>query len=536
MTRIQRRTALLLAACFPAALASAAVPLPQLFVTSDQCMACHNGLVTPRGEDVSFGADWRASIMAHSARDPYWQAAVRRETIEHPSVKAAVENECTKCHMPMANFAARAAGALGEAFANLPADAQQTEHGRLAADGVSCTVCHQIRSDNFGERESFTGGFEIDTTTAPGQRVAFGPFEVAAGLRQLMRSSARFEPQQSGHVQRSELCATCHTLYTHSYGPDGQVVGELPEQVPYQEWKHSDYPGRQECQSCHMPVADEKVQISSVLGDPRSEVSRHVFRGGNFFMLRLLNANRHLLALQALLQEMDTTARRTAEHLRTSSAVVEIAALERSGGGVRARVTIENLAGHKLPSAYPSRRAWLHFTVKDRSGRTLFSSGALRPDGSIAGNDNDADGSRYEPHHDVIRTTDEVQIWEPILGDPDGAVTTGLLRATRYLKDNRLLPSGFDKATAGEDIAVAGGAMNDPDFTAGGDTVRYEVDTEGDGPLTVAAELWYQPIGFRWAHNLEAFDSAETDRFVPMYDAMAGESAILLARDTAVVD
>jgi len=314
------------------------------------------------------------------------------------------------------------------------------------------------------------------------------------------------------------------------------VVGELPEQVPYQEWQHSDYPGRLDCQSCHMPVVDEEVQISSVLGDPRSEVSRHVFRGGNFFMLRLLNANRHLLALQALPPELDTTARRTAEHLRTSSAVVEIAALERSGGDVRARVTIENLTGHKLPSAYPSRRAWLHFTVKDRSGRTLFSSGALRADGSIAGNDNDADGSRYEPHHDVIRTTDEVQIWEPILGDPDGAVTTGLLRATRYLKDNRLLPSGFDKATAGEDIAVAGGAMNDPDFTAGGDTVRYEVDTEGDGPLTVAAELWYQPIGFRWAHNLEAFDSAETDRFVPMYDAMAGESAILLARDTAVVD
>ena len=31
------------------------------------------------GEDLSIGFAWRASIMANAARDPYWQAAVRRE-------------------------------------------------------------------------------------------------------------------------------------------------------------------------------------------------------------------------------------------------------------------------------------------------------------------------------------------------------------------------------------------------------------------------------------------------------------------------
>ena len=50
------------------------------FHTSDRCMACHNQLTTPNGQDVSIGLDWRSSMMANSARDPYWQASIRRET------------------------------------------------------------------------------------------------------------------------------------------------------------------------------------------------------------------------------------------------------------------------------------------------------------------------------------------------------------------------------------------------------------------------------------------------------------------------
>ena len=70
-----------------------AVVLPQIFVTADRCISCHNGLITPKGEDISFGVDWRSSMMANSSRDPYWQASVRRETLVHPSVSEAIEHE-----------------------------------------------------------------------------------------------------------------------------------------------------------------------------------------------------------------------------------------------------------------------------------------------------------------------------------------------------------------------------------------------------------------------------------------------------------
>ena len=81
-----------------------------LFQASDRCFACHNGLSTSAGEDISIGFSWRPTMMANSARDPYWQAGVRRETIDHASAKAAIEDECSKCHMPMARFQSHVRG------------------------------------------------------------------------------------------------------------------------------------------------------------------------------------------------------------------------------------------------------------------------------------------------------------------------------------------------------------------------------------------------------------------------------------------
>src|SRR5690348_12468423 len=80
------------------------------FQTSDRCVACHNGLTTASGTDVSIGFDWRASIMANSSRDPYWQASVRRESIDHPTAQAVIEDDCSVCHMPVTRYEAKQRG------------------------------------------------------------------------------------------------------------------------------------------------------------------------------------------------------------------------------------------------------------------------------------------------------------------------------------------------------------------------------------------------------------------------------------------
>jgi hypothetical protein len=332
-------------------------------------------------------------------------------------------------------------------------------------------------------------------------------------------------------VQRSELCATCHTLITHALGPDGQVIGELPEQVPYQEWLHSGYRTEKSCQDCHMAVVETPTRITSVLGEPREGFARHEFRGGNFFMLRMLNRYRADLGVEALPGELDNAGRQTVHHLQSNTAAVTIEPIGFFEGRLQVDVVLTNLAGHKFPTAYPSRRAWLQFTVRDRQRRVVFESGALTPEGRIAGNDNDDDPALYEPHHTAIRTADQVQIYEAIMAGADGRVTTGLLTAVRFVKDNRLLPAGFSKATAGEDIAVHGQAAEDDDFTAGGDRLRYNVLVdEVEGPFEVEATLWFQPISYRWARNLASYRAPEIDRFVTYYESMAGVSAVAVAR------
>ena len=225
--------------------------------------------------------------MANSARDPYWHAGVRRETLDHPESKAAIEDECAICHMPMARYQAKYEGREAEVFVHLAEGADEPED-ILARDGVSCSLCHQITKDKLGTRESLVGGFVVDTTKEKGERAVYGPYKIEDGQLRVMRtSSGGYKPTESDHVRQSELCATCHTLITKALGPGGQVIGSLPEQMPYQEWYASEFREKQSCQNCHMPTVEEDTRVAVTLGMPREKMGRHVFVGGNFFMLRM---------------------------------------------------------------------------------------------------------------------------------------------------------------------------------------------------------------------------------------------------------
>lgn len=499
------------------------------FQTSDRCVACHNGMSDATGQDFSIGLDWRVSVMGNSAHDPYWRASARREVEEHPEARAAIEDECSVCHLPIPRYESKQRGENGRIFSHFTGALADS---KAASDGVTCSVCHQIEPGNLGKEESFDGNFRIAAQLPDAIYPEYGPYDIFTGLQHVMQSSTQgFTPMRGDHIRSSELCATCHTLRTQARDPDGHIVGTLPEQMPYQEWQHSAFRNERSCQSCHMPQVEHPVAIARTLGVERPDPRRHLFLGANFFMQSALARYRDELGPTASSQELSAAADRTKAYLQAESASLRITAASRTPDRLIVDVLVSNLGGHKLPTAFPSRRAWLHVSMKDASGRVLFESGALQPDGSIDGNDNDRDPTLYEPHYREITKSDQVQIYEDILADSRGRVTTGILSALTYAKDNRLLPRGFDKTRVPADIAVYGDALQDDGFTDAGHAIRYAPPiTAVTGPVEVLVELLYQPIGFRWASNLQAYRSEETTLFSQIYQSQSTGSATRLAQ------
>lgn len=501
----------------------------QVFRTSDRCASCHSANKSSTGESVSITDDWSASIMANSARDPYWQGSVRREVADHPQASAAIQTECAICHMPMQYLQDHARNHQTAVFKHFPLSASNPDDA-AAADGVSCAVCHQIEPKGLDTSAVYNGHYAVAPPGAT-PRPAYGPFAPASpGVTQMHLLVSGYAPTQSDVTRQAAMCGTCHVLYTTAYGPGGKPIGRLPEQMTYLEWQHSSFAGKQTCQQCHMPAVSGQVAVSAVLGQPRDGVRLHTFTGANFFMLAMLSAHPGDLAVTAKPAALLAAAADTTAFLQSESARVTLTPAQLSGNQLAFAVKVENLTGHKLPTAFPSRRAWLHVTVTAADGHIVFESGKLNPDGSIVGNANDADPTRYSPHYTQITKPDQVEIFEPILGDSQGQVTTGVLSATQYLKDNRILPAGFDKKTAPPDIAVHGKAADDPDFIGGSSTTRYDVSTNGaTGPFHISAQLEYQPIGYRWAHNLASYQAHETQTFVHDFEQAAAHSAVVLA-------
>ena len=513
----------LLAACQPAAPQPTPTPPPaarqlllargDLFSSSGECAGCHTGLKDESGADVSIDAHWRATMMANAARDPYYRASVRSEVVRLPELRPVIEKKCATCHLGMAYTTALA---VEESTAMLDDGFLSPQHPLfpLAQDGVSCTLCHQVQSDRLGTPASFSGEYVIDKTTPQGQRAIFGRFPVTESTAAIMRGASGFVPKQSEHLSGPNLCASCHTLFTTTVQADGTLAADpFPEQTPYLEWSRSQYAGQTVCQDCHMPTAQGAVRIANTGSQPQEPFFQHNFTGANAFMIGLVQANAEALQATAEDEHFDTLQQRTQQLLQEQTAQLELNA-QRSGSSLDVTVKVTSQVGHKFPSGFPSRRAWLHLTVRDAAGAVLFESGQVQPDGSIPANDNDQDPARFEPHYDRITAPDQVQIYEAVMVDSQGAVTTTLLQAAAYQKDNRLLPLGFDPAQAPPEIAVQGQAAQDGNFTGGSDQVVYQVTlADPSAPLTVEVELLYQPLSYRWIEKIRAQDTPESQNF-----------------------
>jgi hypothetical protein len=477
-----------------------------LFAGSGVCAQCHSLLYDESRADVSIDSHWRSTMMANASKDPFWRAKVASEVTRNPKLRSIIEDKCATCHMPMARTHAKFEGSAveiaGKGYLN-----ELNPFHEIAMDGVSCTLCHQIQDSNLGARESFSGNYKIDPSTKRPYRYIFGPYRDPFGNP--MRNMAGFTPAHSSHISTSELCATCHTLFTPVVDTSGNVVGEFPEQTPYLEWKHSVYGSGgnlgKSCEQCHMPQVRGSVVISNRPGRlaPRSPFSKHFFVGGNAFMLTILKVHLSDLGVTASKDQLDLTTKRTTNQLTQQTAEITIETVHMRNTRLEVKVSIRNKAGHKFPTGFPSRRAWIHFIAHDAGGKVILESGGFTPSGAITGNSADSDRKGYERHYDIIDSSDKVQIYEGIMKNPDDAITYTLLESEDFIKDNRLLPKGFHKDSANSLVAVKGLASNDEDFAEGSDSIAYLVETSGfQSPYTLKAELLFQTVSYRFLRDL----------------------------------
>ena len=499
-----------------------------LFAASGVCVDCHgfdtSGIasVDALGHDINVVDDWRATMMGNAAKDPFWRAKVSHEVLLHQQHEELIEDKCTSCHAPLGHFNAKYLGHSHYSMDDLMDD-------EIGQDGVSCLACHQMSEDSLGL--SFSGKVKYDPYP-----VAYGPYENP--LVSPMLTETNYRPIFSEHTADAGLCAGCHTLITETIDYEGNLTGnEFVEQATYHEWLNSAYKDSISCQGCHMPSL-QKWPVRIVSGaqtEPRSPYYLHELVGGNVTMLKLLQNNIDELDLKASAEQFEEVIEKTMDMLKNRTLEIELDLTNRTLDTAFFELTLTNLAGHKFPSGYPARRAFIEFLVTTEFGDTLFISGKTDENFEVHGQN-----ATYEPHYQTIRSEEEVQIYEMVMADVNGDVTTVLVRAHHPIKDNRLPPIGFTSTDPTYDTTlVAGLALADSDFNkendvegTGVDVIHYHIPLNGYYELLeITAKVFYQPTPPKWMKEMFDETTPEIDTFKEMF-AATDRSPVLMEKST----
>jgi len=304
-----------------------------------------------------------------------------------------------------------------------------------------------------------------------------------------------------------------------------------------------------------MPVPSDSYRTRISTRPPflleREPYAQHSLVGGNAHLLEILREYRSELGLDAATSTQGFTDQiELTRAFLDAAASIAITAPSIVGDDLEFDIEVSNHSGHKLPSAYPSRRTWLHVSVKDNNGNVIFESGKPDSRGYISTDEkrlkadclakNKLDGFDsslcYEPHRNFISDPSQIAIYETVLGDVNGNITHTLLLAAQYLKDNRIPPTGFTNSNAAiiELQTVPAGVAGDADFNCvgaaegcGSDRVHFLIDTEHHGgPYSIEARLLYQATQPGFVDGMHTHGD-RVNRFKVMYDAVPPSVEVL---------
>lgn len=383
---------------------------------SFDCRSCHSQFDV---ESAPYDS-WVTSMMAQSARDPIWHAAL---AVANQDASGGGET-CIRCHAPRAWLA-------GKSFDGLIDDFDDDDF-----DGVNCNLCHRaVNPDSSNSATGYPDSGDPDPDPPILDALLYAGHETAhVGNGTLIVDPAdmRRGPYDdiwsdfynvhgtdgygefvwlvnSPYHRESSLCGECHDVSNPLYLRNPKT-GELvltphdephpslephemfAEQRTYSEWLVSDFADGgvefddnrfggahptgiiESCQDCHMPkqVGAGCAFLHGVYNRP--DIGQHSFAGANTWVI---DAVREQMGEDADLLGI-TEERVQAAKARTIQMLKDASDMELSiDSSNMLNVRIINQTGHKLPTGYPEgRRMWINVRYYDENEELIEESGA----------------------------------------------------------------------------------------------------------------------------------------------------------------
>jgi len=383
---------------------------PEVFLSATYCARCH----------AEAYSQWRQALHSNSFRTPFYRASVnilpRTKGVEFT-------RHCDSCHNP-----------IGVLTGALTQDSRVDRS--FDEDGLTCTTCHSIQKlQSTNGNGGFVMGIPSVMVDEDGNRI---PGEVPDDeIRKHPDRHSRAVMQS--FYRTAEFCAACHKANLPSPLNDYKFIRAF---TVYDEWQNSKFSNRNPltfyqtsfttCQDCHMPRATLKLKDE---GAKHGTLLSHRWPAGNTAV--------------PFYYGFDEQLQKTVEFLKSGMYLnVDLFGMQRAQGSMTAplgstpfrlapgetvqmMVVIQNKdIGHSLvPEVRDLYEPWVEFQVADASGREIYHSGFLKPDGSL---DERAHSFTNRPVNSDGEFVDNHKVWTIHSVAYDNTIQSGRSALVRY--------------------------------------------------------------------------------------------------------
>lgn len=338
---------------------------PGAFPDATYCEHCHKEAYH----------QWRQALHSNSFRAPFYRKSVNL-LIQTKGIEFA--RHCAACHNPIAEFS----GAMTE---------NSQVNRKFDDSGVTCMVCHSIQGL---KSTSGNGGYIMGVPSvmvdANGNRI---PGEVPYG-EIMMHTDRHARAVMQPFYRTPQFCAACHKANLPEHLNDFKFISAF---VTYDEWQNSKFSHQnpltfytgdfKTCQNCHMARAP---LTRPDYGAKNGTFASHSWAAGNTGVPFYYGFSEQLEKTVKFLQagnylNVDIFGIKKANEDKVIGPLGSVPFRIEPNDVLDVYVVIQNKnIGHSfIPEVRDLYQAWTEFTVKDASGKDIYHSGFLKPDGML---------------------------------------------------------------------------------------------------------------------------------------------------------